>query len=915
MRRSKVLVRKLPALSLSLASILLLNSLAATAATDWSEHEKTASQLREGKDYDAAVDEYFLAYNSLMQNKIAVDSSSIRLLREYIRALSDAKLVDQSVAVQKGMLGLSSSETATNVVEANNEGVKALSQNKFALAVEKFELALKADPLYERARKNLAIAYNNIGLEKRKQPAEALRMFRHSLFLDPTNRTTRDNLNGMLTLAGKDPKNAQERIKIADALLASEDKESAVVEYTEILRFYPSDELRAKLDAIVVDDPALSEFKGKIPDKGQATESQDDGFGPYMAKLQSAIKNAWNPQKGSKTAKAAVRFTVSNDGRIANSRIVKSSNLPAFDQAALDALKKIAKLDPLPKGSPQSVDIEFTFDYNVYKANAPEARKPTDSDAEELMDTKLHQSLKGTIALLIPYALHHYRVAKIDSLISRAKSETDKSKALTLVAQAMKLDGTDRLAPDFDAAVKGLGKNSESAADLIAIAEERQKEKDYTTAVAVLDRATRVSTSEADKVKIKQLLRSDNAYATAKQLSERSELRRSSSSPYDLYCRYDKMQGNLLREKIALRDEPDLPPFPLSVDFLTSDTVRSTNTASTTAGDTAGGAKPAQSTSDGSKGLNPAAAKPGTKPAAAAPAKPATPALPAVSVDPNGVVPANLNAEDLLEKFSNAIKFDSNNLTARSKQSNFLVQYGNTLMAQNQLPRAISRYREALYMDSSNSLAGTKLDAALKQYGLDPSQPYDRMLSFAQLYYQGRMEASIAELRALTKLVDDGPSRALLGMCMLDESCRSEEAYKNLSESFNKTWPADAKKELSAAHMVVAAMLRRDAVAQSKERKTSDAQKALQSMSLECRRALAYNPKNQDAIDALIGVSLEAITFKNNANNNLLLGCAYMIKGEKDKAARFIETARSKDPANPLVEKALASLKTSTKSD
>lgn len=94
-------------------------------------------------------------------------------------------------------------------------------------------------------------------------------------------------------------------------------------------------------------------------------EPEDVDFGPYMAMMQKAVKRQWFPPKGNESKRVVAFWKVKNDGTIYGVRIDKSSGVPAADQAALNAVRKVGKLRPLPAGAPDSVDIQFTFDYNV----------------------------------------------------------------------------------------------------------------------------------------------------------------------------------------------------------------------------------------------------------------------------------------------------------------------------------------------------------------------------------------------------------------------------------------------------------------------------------------------------------------------------------------------------------------------
>lgn len=94
---------------------------------------------------------------------------------------------------------------------------------------------------------------------------------------------------------------------------------------------------------------------------------KEPDFGPYMKELQRRIKMNWDPPKGNESKRVILLFSIARDGRLLNVKVHKSSGLPAADNAAIDAVKLTAPFRPLPpefKGN--SVDIQFTFDYNVF---------------------------------------------------------------------------------------------------------------------------------------------------------------------------------------------------------------------------------------------------------------------------------------------------------------------------------------------------------------------------------------------------------------------------------------------------------------------------------------------------------------------------------------------------------------------
>lgn len=96
---------------------------------------------------------------------------------------------------------------------------------------------------------------------------------------------------------------------------------------------------------------------------------REPNFAPYMRELQSRIKYNWDPPKGNESKRVVLLFRIAKNGQLLSNRVSKSSGLAAADRAALNAVEVTAPFRPLPaefKG--QYIDIQFTFDYNVFGA-------------------------------------------------------------------------------------------------------------------------------------------------------------------------------------------------------------------------------------------------------------------------------------------------------------------------------------------------------------------------------------------------------------------------------------------------------------------------------------------------------------------------------------------------------------------
>ena len=99
--------------------------------------------------------------------------------------------------------------------------------------------------------------------------------------------------------------------------------------------------------------------------------SEGPDFGPYMRNLQNNIKANWNPTRYKESKHVMLLFTIAKNGDLLHHKVLTSSGDSQMDNAAVEALLKTAPFEPLPEGyNGKSIDIQFTFDYNVLKNKA-----------------------------------------------------------------------------------------------------------------------------------------------------------------------------------------------------------------------------------------------------------------------------------------------------------------------------------------------------------------------------------------------------------------------------------------------------------------------------------------------------------------------------------------------------------------
>ena len=97
-----------------------------------------------------------------------------------------------------------------------------------------------------------------------------------------------------------------------------------------------------------------------------AVNTKSPQWGPYMKELEAKIKSNWHPPKGDQFKRVVLLFSIGRGGELLSVKVQKSSGSPESDKAAQTAVQMSAPFRALPseyKG--KSVDVDFTFDYNV----------------------------------------------------------------------------------------------------------------------------------------------------------------------------------------------------------------------------------------------------------------------------------------------------------------------------------------------------------------------------------------------------------------------------------------------------------------------------------------------------------------------------------------------------------------------
>jgi TonB family protein len=110
---------------------------------------------------------------------------------------------------------------------------------------------------------------------------------------------------------------------------------------------------------------AANIINGKTPEDADDKMCSEADLLDYVDKAKKDIGNKWQPVKGFEDRNVVVMFSVRQNGKIEDAKILEGSGSQAVDQTALEALKAASPLKPLPKEAPEPIQIRYVFSWHV----------------------------------------------------------------------------------------------------------------------------------------------------------------------------------------------------------------------------------------------------------------------------------------------------------------------------------------------------------------------------------------------------------------------------------------------------------------------------------------------------------------------------------------------------------------------
>ncbi len=106
-------------------------------------------------------------------------------------------------------------------------------------------------------------------------------------------------------------------------------------------------------------------------------DTQDFPWGDYARKIYVIIRNNWYDRppyafrEGGMKGYVCWRFVIERNGTVSQILSVRSSQIPPYDLAALNAIRASSPLPPLPEDFPEPREgVTFCFFYNMSSAEA-----------------------------------------------------------------------------------------------------------------------------------------------------------------------------------------------------------------------------------------------------------------------------------------------------------------------------------------------------------------------------------------------------------------------------------------------------------------------------------------------------------------------------------------------------------------
>lgn len=391
----------------------------------------------------------------------------------------------------------------------NNKATTLVLQGKYDQAISLYRSLIADFPEYKRGYANLGIALFNkaADLQDKNKDWVVLDLLEEAIFWNPQDKKAVDGLHSQIDSLNLNPKSRTDRLDLAERAKQRGNKRAALTELKAARSIQASKELEKEINEL--EASLTSEHVVHFSTKDSL---QDIDCRPYMENVQNRIRSAWDAPFSERSLSAATIFSIDLNGKIKNIKIDKPSPRKDYNASAIKALNTVEWMRELPLGLKDDIDIQFTFDYNVYSKTHRDPPRPNPADinfAKILNQAKAFYRQKN-----FKSAIDKYQEAlKLDVEDGRTLAENHMSDSYyQLAKQNLSSDAKNAaenfrqcliLAPDYDRAEDGLssaleklGVNPKSVTDREKLIDKMVADHNYDFALVDCKSLLKVSNKE-----------------------------------------------------------------------------------------------------------------------------------------------------------------------------------------------------------------------------------------------------------------------------------------------------------------------------------------------------------------------------------------------------------------------------------
>ncbi|MBK9201256.1 MAG: hypothetical protein IPL73_02185 [Candidatus Obscuribacter sp.] len=177
----------------------------------------------------------------------------------------------------------------------------------------------------------------------------------------------------------------------------------------------------------------------------------------------------------------------------------------------------------------------------------------------------------------------------------------------------------------------------------------------------------------------------------------------------------------------------------------------------------------------------------------------------------------------------------------------------------------------------------TKFKEAISAVKTSSATPMQRQKLAEKLEAQGKWYDALVERLRVVDMLDDGPSRFYLAR-VYQNIGEHKLAFETLRDAVSKDWSADEKPLLKECHLLMGESLFTSAREARKEGRADINMLRLRNASVSFRRAATMDPSDHRGANGLLKVAKEACAIDASFDNNLMLGGAYVLLGDLERA-------------------------------